>query len=439
MTSLAMKALRTVGMFVITLLLIAYIKRSDAAVPRQSIMTKQEYATYLKRIKDQASGFDQGSFRSSYECLGLQNRAHTPFGRSCVFHNICTLKSQSEFYYLQPQRSHVFYDAHRGPMDVFPEPFIALDALSIYRFPNTNQYFTPKVIQALPTNYTLLKGLHVLWDNWAPDFNLGHLVWEEMGSVFVNMHRLGIYETHAKWLNKRQIPSSGLFQKFTQFFGPPLTSKPMESLESALKDEAVCFETLFVNSAQPLFLNPDDQTHLGKEPLFRLMRDKIMAYYGLDPEQKISKTVITFMNKTDSIRNAKRNIHNLKEVIAETQKRFPTADIRVLDPTEKSLKDQLYMLQETQILITPCGGISMIGPFLPVDATILIMDYHVDKHDLYNALIPYQIGDSGSMEASFWNLFPHLRVRYYQILHESELFYHGSKTNARDEASVIRV
>ena len=60
----------------------------------------------------------------------------------------------------------------------------------------------------------------------------------------------------------------------------------------------------------------------------------------------------------------------------------------------------------------------MLLPFLPDGANAIILDY-LGKKDDWN--IGTKAGESVSMEAPFWNYWPHVKKLYYQVRSKEEL------------------
>ncbi|CAF3675408.1 unnamed protein product [Rotaria sp. Silwood1] len=94
---------------------------------------------------------------------------------------------------------------------------------------------------------------------------------------------------------------------------------------------------------------------------------------------------------------------------------------------------QIEKLLNTTILITPCGGVSMIIPMLPHGAHAIVMDYYVTQEQY-----GFKRGQSASMEGASLNHFPHVRKHYYQVCgsQDYEFDFPGVK-DTRNDASVI--
>jgi hypothetical protein len=111
------------------------------------------------------------------------------------------------------------------------------------------------------------------------------------------------------------------------------------------------------------------QNH-GKEAIFRQFRDNILRRHEIDPEYVPTQHRISITRKTNP--TFKRDISNLDEVIKFLQTTYPTIPIDIIDFASMTIKEQLQKMMNTTIFITPCGGVSMMAPFLPVRCVFTI-------------------------------------------------------------------
>ncbi|CAF1314992.1 unnamed protein product [Rotaria magnacalcarata] len=96
-------------------------------------------------------------------------------------------------------------------------------------------------------------------------------------------------------------------------------------------------------------------------------------------------------------------------------------------------KKQIEKLLKTTILITPCGGVSLIIPMLPHGAHAIVMDYYVSV-----AAHGFHAGERGSMEGAFLNHISHVRKQYYQVYGRSDYeFDYPGTSDTREQASII--
>jgi hypothetical protein len=281
-----------------------------------------------------------------------------------------------------------------------------------------------------------------------PDFNFGHLVWEEMVSIYLTMKRFGIAENSSIVMDAQEYSNSknkDRYQKFTSFFLPIITDQKMQSTWSYLDSydkDFVCFKKLLVPSFSRFFLDFRDSFNEGKEPLLFQFRNDVLSYYGLDPFSKPTKHRILISNKRNSAnfrssiwRTHFRSIANENQLFEFLKEKYSHIRVDMIDLADLSLEDQLQEMLDTTILITPNGGVSMIMPFIAIDSYAIIMDYlGGQKKELFH----YSHHESASMEISFWNLWPHFNKMYYQVFSKRDLKEDfPSAKSYRDSFSVL--
>jgi hypothetical protein len=127
-------------------------------------------------------------------------------------------------------------------------------------------------------------------------------------------------------------------------------------------------------------------------------------------EIKPKKHQITIFKK-----NWSRSISNHDDLVKHITQKYKNQEIEVveIDPSRLSIKDQINLMLKTTLLITPCGGISMIGFFLTSGSSLISTDFP-----------GYQGEDkftSDHMEAYFWNSLFWINDLYYSIEDYSEI------------------
>jgi hypothetical protein len=362
---------------------------------------------------------------SSFQCVGDEKHHGAHVGRGCVFENICFLNSTREFIYLQPERSPLLFDEHHGPMYEFGA-FVALT-----QFNTDTNVFGPRVVATAPAPempWCTTAPLSALWLPWSTvDANLGHLLWEEMGSMYYLRRRLSpllgplpdqaelaadLFDVFSL-LEDSQRPTYPLFDKVLDAFLPALTSRSLQSFR-----ESCCFQKALVGGVERMFY-PIVSNNPGKEELFFGWRNRILQHHGITerPLTRRHRYRIRVVEKTRSFLGpARRRIVNVPEVVQALQTHFVLADVAAIQWDPLSFVEQLHILGGIDLLITPCGGISMILPFLPVGAHAIIMDFFAEKDELL-----FEAGTSASMEAAFWNAWPHVHKLYYQVFSRAEV------------------
>ena len=121
------------------------------------------------------------------------------------------------------------------------------------------------------------------------------------------------------------------------------------------------------------------------------------------PQVTTSTQVIIF----DKRRNAAdevpvRTIYNA-DALAVAIAQLPNLSVEVVDPSQLDLREQMTLLLRTDVLITPCGGISMLLGFLRPQSLVLVMDYWDP-----------QLGSVG-MEDNIWRSMHHLDRVFYPL------------------------
>jgi hypothetical protein len=287
-----------------------------------------------------------------------------------------------------------------------------------------------------PQDVTYVKPLHILFRHWKiPKLNLGHFLWEDLLGSYASIMRLGLQDEDGIVMDLNGDDGK-LFQKFQPFF-KGITNKPVIGFETYMNTDLnqtrhICFEQLQAGGATGVFQKEHRRYNIGREQQFRQFRDNILRRNGFDPEYVPKNHQIIVTMKTE--KKFKRDIANLDEVVKFLRDTYPTIETKVVDFAKLTIKEQLELMMNTTIYITPAGGVSMMAPFLPVGAHAIFMDFHV-THPMYG----FAKGESGSMEGAFWNHWAHIKRDYYQVRKEGEdyVFDHKGAKDARWFASII--
>ena len=381
---------------------------------------------------------------SSWKCSGNMNYESEWHHRTCAFKNICYNKEKQLFqFYRRPDRIRkpVLFEPKLGHIYEFNinnHGFVGLVARASER-----ESWGPAVVdERLPSRNEapFLENVHVLFMHWYVPFNPGHVIWEDIASPYFAMVRLNEYDRHAVLLEYRNFPQEGdQFHQMYENLVPAFASKA-ESLDRYVKNfssSLVCFETLVAGGGHQMFsLLNEPYTH-GKEKLMYDYRTRILEYHGVDVTRLPTRHRIVLVNKTRALRRSLRGIKNLHEVEQFLRSSYPKIPIDVIDWNKYTFREQMHELYRTTILITPCGGISTIIPFLAEGSHAIVMDYYVNQH-AYTKGEKYNIGESASMDAALLNFFPHVHKLYYQIRRSEDyvLDFSGA-LNPRYDASVV--
>jgi len=169
---------------------------------------------------------------------------------------------------------------------------------------------------------------------------------------------------------------------------------------------------------------------VGKEPLLALYRARVLTWHGVPAAAVPRAHRILLVRK-----EGRRGIHNFREVRRHVELAFGAhADVAVSGFAGMPMAEQLRLVAQTSLAISPCGGISMILPFLPEGAHAILMNYMASATD------PRRHGEcdgcSWTMEAELWRHVRHVHKQYYQVWGASD--FAGGKPG-RDAAVRVDV
>mmetsp|Transcript_43597 Transcript_43597/g.108472 ORF Transcript_43597/g.108472 Transcript_43597/m.108472 type:complete len:272 (-) Transcript_43597:364-1179(-) len=234
------------------------------------------------------------------------------------------------------------------------------------------------------------------------------------------MAQLGVYTPRLRILRTQgcdALPKEGsrrVCAKFAAAFLQPLLGSHGDEVitlpqlrATAAPGEPICFDELLVGSAFDSFNS--DELNDGKEPLLALYRARVLAWHGLLPRAVPSAHAILLIRK-----EGKRGIANFAMVERFVRTRYGSvASVTTTSFSTLPMAQQLALVSQTTIAVSPCGGISMILPFLPEGAHAILMNYMVGPDDVRRH--GECTGCSWTMEAELWRHVRHVQKQYYQV------------------------
>jgi len=374
---------------------------------------------------------------SRWHCVGDLEQIESIEHRACVFENVCYDTAQADFVYYSRHNNMsapVLYDHVRGEQQRFrwrrrdgqhvDADFVALNKWVPYK---PRAAWSARLREEpLPQEYTLVSGLTALSAPFVST-NLGHVAWDEGLPLLIAMTQLGVYTRQLRVLRtracadlgrQRTSSSSAVCAKFAAAFIAPLTgdkkgSNPSEppSLQQFIaaspQDRPVCFERLLVGGSFDAFNS--EALNVGKEPLIQLYRARVLAWHAIDPTAVPRRHQILLVRK-----DGRRTIHNFGRVLKSVKDQF--SNVALITSTTFqgiTMAQQLALVSQTTIAISPCGGVSMILPFLPEGAYAILMNYMIgEKEERRHGECS---GCSWSMEAELWRHVRHIKKMYYQV------------------------
>ncbi|CAF1338655.1 unnamed protein product [Didymodactylos carnosus] len=381
--------------------------------------------------------FQESKRYSKFRCTGHENNIDSWIQRLCVFNHICynTNLQRYEYFRRADRKKPVFFDSGKGMLTDFGQKFLSLSIIG-------GSPWAPFVVdEALPTaNITLLNRLHTLWQNYFPN-NVGHLLWEEFGTIHYSMERMNELDTRSVVMHWSPISKDPLYLKYQDHLLSAITPEKMVESKpyiNSFNTRYVCFDRLMAGGMLRFFDPSLYDKNQGRETLIYNWRSKLIKHHGFDPDFVPTKHHIILTNKSHSL-NAKSNsighraIANMQAIEEFIRKTYPTISFEVVEWHKIPFPKQIEMLIHTTILITPSGGVSTRAPFLPRGAHAIIMDYYVltPNQDV-------QRGYSGTLEGEFHNYFPHYIKDYYQIYGTQDFVWdYPGASDSRNDASII--
>lgn len=411
-----------------------------------NVLNGQKTTTFPKKDRIAISYFrrHENEKFSKFVCSGSENNIQMWPDRLCIFYDICYNRDTDHFYYFrsaQRKPKPLFYDSAKGMLFQFSESNDGVGFLSLSA--DGNAPWAPVIINTSypERNFTRLHQLHSLTKYRFAEGNIGHGLWEDLGSISYSMDRMNVADRKLVIMYLGEVANTTLSELYHQYVIPALTENPMVEFGTyaqSFNTTYICFDNLMVGGQLLALLSERIRENHGREALFYNWRSKIIQYNGFDPKfvPKIHHIIIT--NKSQSLwthgsTSRHRAIVNLKEVEEFIKLTYPTISTEVVEWHTVPFNKQLEKLVNTTILITPCGGVSFVIPFLPHGAHAIVMDYYVNVEGF-----GFQSGQSGSMDGAFFNHIPHVRMQYYQIYgsEDYEFDYQGA-TDARESSSII--
>eukprot|EP00401_Gymnodinium_catenatum_P000472 CAMPEP_0117543892 /NCGR_PEP_ID=MMETSP0784-20121206/45292_1 /TAXON_ID=39447 /ORGANISM="" /LENGTH=477 /DNA_ID=CAMNT_0005340679 /DNA_START=248 /DNA_END=1678 /DNA_ORIENTATION=+ len=423
----------------------------DESIPLEQAMLRQPLSLVLP-----AKGVRRREHFSRWRCLGDLEEPSKLEDRACVFSNVCYNRSLRDFVFFRSSEQDglapIIFDHRTGSQFLFPRrPRGAVEDksgehvdflhLNYHRHsagalkswdPDSSQggaitWSLQMREERIPAGHKSLPGVYAFGAPHRDTVNVGHVVWEDSFAIFVNMIRLGVYTACLNIIRSQPCErtaaygTAGRCRKFEEGFLHPLTASCGTVLQFAEllqrhEEDLLCFEHLIVGGTFGMF--DSDSHNVGKEPYIRFYRQVILTWHGVSPWARPESHQILLVRK-----DGKRRILNFNEVAASVSHNFKhIAHVCYTSFGEMSIADQLRMLQQVTIAVSPCGGISMMLPFLPTGAYVILMNYALKLGWFRKSGSHGECdGCSWTMEGELWKHVPHIRKLYYQVLGPSDV------------------
>ena len=430
------------------------------------------------RSEDVSTSSAADSLYSSHDCVGDLSDVKPRAQRACVFRRLCVDPASGEFrYYRRPnvtlppvlfdrRYGHIFDFAHRGQNT---EKDGSADFLPLNKHVRYKPHvrWSPRLVDgALPADHELRRGVHLLSAPFVRS-NLGHVAWEEAFPLLLVMAQLGVWTPRATVLRTHacnesirggadapDLPTASearLCRKFADGFLRPLEGRhaPDDNdggagelltvaavrAAAAAARRPLCFESVVAGGYFDMF---NVAAHPGQEGLLQLYRHAVLRHHRVLPRAPPTEHQLLVVKK-----EGRRGIANVGEVLSFLRKGCGGQCEGVPRPSAVafhtlSLREQLRLVSRTTLALSPAGGVSMILPFLPEGAHVILVNYAVGPQDekRRGGHESSCTRCSWTMEAELWQHVRWVRKLFYQVWEPDD--FAGGKPG-RESAVVIKL
>lgn len=386
---------------------------------------------------------------SSFRCFG---RGAVDGGRAedrfCELRNVCFFPEHSGLAsFFRGSRAVQASLGLTGVIPAPPDPVALLSASALFSADPLRVRLEPEGSQAPPeSSRAWVNGTAVLVSQVAHDANLGHLLWEDSYAAWALAQAIPSFAASPRMVLRQ---SCGEFHADSQSaaarcrrlhaaFGKALSPHPPVGLKElggrlGTASGEVCFRQLVAGTTPFGIIHHKGSTaHAVLVPQFRCA---LLTAHGLSCglgraaaiQQGRATIHIIVTRKASGVHGPERGICNPEEAAGWLRDAFdsgshqpeaaygPLVRVRVIEWTSLgSVEAELKELSETSVVVSPCGGVSMMLGFLPAGAHAVISDYWSPGP----AARPWDAssGSSEAMEGHVWALLPTLTVTRYEIL-----------------------
>jgi hypothetical protein len=250
-------------------------------------------------------------------------------------------------------------------------------------------------------------------------FNWGHFFADNIFPVFHALKVLGLpvllNDTRLLWLDEQSWKGdpSGCEKNCDKFINdwllmPKTMYDPRTGVLDVKSRKLTCFKHLIAGVEHFSFSRAvhADLPNAGWADSYREFRDYFREKIaGLKPSDRAKFQQILLVKK-----NGRRHFLNHDEIASYLRKVFPTVSLKETDFASLSPKEQLELLTESTVIVSPPGAVSMIAMF-SADSTVgIYSDYWIPSKR-----------HSHGMEQHFYQILPWFTNYQYPILNRAEV------------------
>ena len=324
---------------------------------------------------------------SDVECIGghiypgLHDTDHMSgtHARTCYLQNVCFNALEELVLYSDPSLPSPPLSVSNGIYVDLPYEWV-----SLRRYEKPHRYRSARVLrQPIPNDVVWASAaVHVLYHQYWPE-NFGHVLGDDVYPAWQILHRFGLMRNDVQMLAWKPCwfsgftPDSDAAQRacrITKELFAVFSSRPWEHLKDFIDHSrnvsgsqpasraVVCVERLVMGHAlQGMGWQGANWPHF--------MNAFVRGFPADVQKLRPSKMQILVIKKTN-----RRKITNFDEMVLHLQDTLGV-NVVALEPDKLALVDQVRIVRQFPVLITPCGGISFISPFLYPGSSVIFIDY----------------------------------------------------------------
>ena len=386
---------------------------------------------------------------SSHQCVGpdllFSRKPDDYLYRRCVLHNVCLHRDINVSVanaevglvveYFRPPEQVVGWEDPFAPLEPSgaPQPLVALRNGGRAE---RHEKLHSVVVRGRDANESrgrhFIPGSHVLHQLLASgDMNFGHFLLDDVYGVWETVRSfdpaMDGSVTSGGGGDEQYVPDNvqvllitgcanfsapldKMCAKFAAALFPVVSSRPVLDWRSAYFDsQPLCLSRLVVGtgSVGAVGWSPDNR---NRAPHFAAFRSSIYEVHGLLPYNRPTRHHLVLVDK-----RGRRGFTNLRAMYEQLKLTPRYAEVQmtvVSDLAAWTLQQQLSLLATATILLSPCGGISMMALLAPYPATLIVSTYPERQQ---NGTVR-----SVRMEGHVWDWQSNVHVVHYPLLDDSD-------------------
>ncbi len=308
---------------------------------------------------------------SSLWCHGDNGVSAAVHQRTCLLQNICYVRDSSTsrwvFYYNSSSPTFNFFEGRKR--SVLPVGHVLVN-LQAYQ-EGLERYWVPDLSNdTVPNDLFHLTEVNMLFHMFWPE-NFGHMLVDDVMAAYWALSMFSINTQDVQLIGS--IMCDGIFigsdlarcERFYAQVLPSFSRHPLVSLPALVGNKStMCFKRLVVGIGM--------RTMRDHNPALRQQfREQVLVNLGRNPYSAPPKDLIVFL-----LKKGRRAPLNTEEAFNHIRTSFPEVTCELVNVTDMTFREQVFLMLRTTVLITPCGGMSLIALFLNPGAVSIFIDFY---------------------------------------------------------------